>query len=526
MKKELNSYDIIKGLTDFDEWSYCNENQMWYEDLKEILPQPTKPSEIVSDFICKIKVNHDGDFCDNWEDLEEDKGGLEDFARYVIGEKNGSDCTFNAVLLRTEQQSTIITFNDYGFLELESFINKIKTQFFATEYMEDANAKKFIAWTDNNNQTRLVIHSCRQDDRYLETLIDLTINKFILIEKLENIINIWKKTVYKTIKEQENLLKKKANNPNCEASVNHFFPEFRTPVRQIVEGRLKYLEREHNIQVLFAIENGSRAWNMASKNSDYDVRFVYKRNVENYISLNKPKDVFEIYLDEEYHSCKPEDALVDMVGFDLMKYMGLLSKSNPTAIEWLMSDIIYFGSNDLQVKQYIQENFNPQTLIHHYVSLCKKHYNRYISENKKVTHKMYLYMMRGLLNALYVYKKDLIPPLDFTKTIDVLKEDIPLDVYSTVKEIIEIKSSGLEKDCIERIPILDEFIEDYINRSFDVPKRTVDSKILNDFMRNEIIAKENTKPATKKDIVSSKSALVIKFITFLVVMLVLWLLSH
>jgi hypothetical protein len=111
----------------------------------------------------KIKVNHDGDFCDNWEDLEEDKGGLEDFARYVIGEKNGSDCTFNAVLLRTEQQSTIITFNDYGFMELESFINKIKTQFFATEYMEDANAKKFIAWTDNNNQTRLVIHSCRQD---------------------------------------------------------------------------------------------------------------------------------------------------------------------------------------------------------------------------------------------------------------------------------------------------------------------------------------------------------------------------
>ena len=35
-----------------------------------------------------------------------------------------------------------------------------------------------------------------------------------------------------------------------------------------------------------------------------------------------------------------------MVGFDLMKYMGLLSKSNPTAIEWLMSDIIYVGSNE------------------------------------------------------------------------------------------------------------------------------------------------------------------------------------
>ena len=526
MKKELTTYDILKGLTEFDNWSYNSENKMWYEDLKEPLPQPTKASEKVSDFICEIKVNHDGDFCDNWEDVTEEKGDLESFARYVIGEENGTDCTFNSVLLKTDNQSTILTFNDYGFIELETFIDKLKTQSFATEYMEDAFSRKFIAWTDENSETRLVIHSYRQDDMYLETLIDFTANKFVIIEKLENIISIWKETVYKTIKEQENLLKKKANNPNCEASVNHFFPEFRTPVRQIVEGRLKYLEREHNIQVLFAIENGSRAWNMASKNSDYDVRFVYKRNIENYISLNKAKDVFEIYLDKEYHSCNPENALVDMVGFDLMKYMGLLSKSNPTAIEWLMSDIIYFGSNDLSIKQYIQENFNPQTLIHHYVSLCKKHYNRYISENKKVTHKMYLYMMRGLLNALYVYKKDSIPPLDFTKTIEFLKDDIPFDVYNTVKEIIEIKSSGLEKDSIERIPVLDEFIEVYINRTFDVPQRKVDSKFLDDFIKNEIIAKENGKLVTKNNVISSKSTFFIKFITFLVVMLVLWLLSH
>ena len=36
--------------------------------------------------------------------------------------------------------------------------------------------------------------------------------------------------------------------------------------------------------------------------------------------------------------------------------MELLSKSNPTSIEWLMSDIIYYGSNDLPIKQYILDN--------------------------------------------------------------------------------------------------------------------------------------------------------------------------
>ena len=84
MKKELNNYDIIKGLTDFDEWSYCEEDQMWYEDLKEILPQPKRSSEITSDFICDIKVNHDGDFCDNWDTLKEDEGGLENFAHFAF----------------------------------------------------------------------------------------------------------------------------------------------------------------------------------------------------------------------------------------------------------------------------------------------------------------------------------------------------------------------------------------------------------------------------------------------------------
>jgi predicted nucleotidyltransferase len=172
--------------------------------------------------------------------------------------------------------------------------------------------------------------------------------------------------------------------------------------------------------------------------------------------------------------------------------MKLLSNSNPTSIEWLNSDIVYYGSNNLPIKQYVLENYNPKTLIYHYISLCKKHYFRHINENKKVTHKMYLYMIRGLLNALYVYKKNLIPPLDFTKTIELLKEDIPVDVYNTVKEIIEIKSKGLEKDSVERIEILDAFIDEYMKRTFEIPERKIDINILDEFMKNEILNKNET----------------------------------
>jgi len=491
MQKELRTYNHIIGLSDYDEFSYCEQDKMWYEDVKETLPQPENESEVVNDLICEIKVNHDAyiwyDF-EDWDKLEDEQDGLENFAKFVIGDNNGWDCSDNAFLLKTPKQAFVTGFNEYGLWGIEKFIKKLKEQSYATEYLENGGALKFIAWTDENNQTRFVIHLYHNEYNYLKTIFDITIDRNMLISKLENVLKVWHETVYNAIKEQERILNKKAENPNCEYFVNHFFPEFRTPVKQIIDRKLKYFESEYGIKILFAIENGSRAWNMASKNSDYDVRFVFKRNVESYISLSEQKDVIEEYLDEEYRSCNAKDALIDMVGFDINKYLGLLLKSNPTAIEWLMSDIVYYGSNNLPIKEYVEKNFNPQTLIYHYISICKKHYNRYLKENKKVTYKMYLYMLRGVLNALYVYKKDLIPPLDFTKTIEILKDDIPADVYEKVKEIIKIKSSGLEKDAIERIKILDAFLEEYVNKTFDdVPVRELDINVFNKYLQDEIL---------------------------------------
>ena len=233
MKKELRYYDTIIGLTDFDEWSYCEKDQMWYEDAKEVLPHPEKEPEVVTDLICEIKVNHDAsiwDEADDWDKLKEEKDGLEKFAQFLFGENKGWDCTDNALLLKTANQGFITGLNDYGLWELESFIKKLKNQLYATEYSEYGGALKFIAWTNDINQTRFVIHSYNAEYRYLETIFDITIDRDILIYKLENVLKIWHDTVYNVIKAQERMLGKKATNPHCEPSVDHFFPELKTPV--------------------------------------------------------------------------------------------------------------------------------------------------------------------------------------------------------------------------------------------------------------------------------------------------------
>ena len=62
-------------------------------------------------------------------------------------------------------------------------------------------------------------------------------------------------------------------------------------MKEKITNILKSIEKEHNISILFAIENGSRAWGMASQDSDYDVRFVYYRKTKDYLKLDKEDDV-------------------------------------------------------------------------------------------------------------------------------------------------------------------------------------------------------------------------------------------
>jgi hypothetical protein len=48
-----------------------------------------------------------------------------------------------------------------------------------------------------------------------------------------------------------------------------------------VEAELETIEREQGVRILLAVESGSRAWRFPSRDSDYDVRFIYIQPIEN-----------------------------------------------------------------------------------------------------------------------------------------------------------------------------------------------------------------------------------------------------
>src|SRR5690348_16578363 len=102
-------------------------------------------------------------------------------------------------------------------------------------------------------------------------------------------------------------------------------------IRVMVEDELARIERDENLRVLVAVESGSRAWGFPSRDTDYDVRFVYVRPPAAYLSIRPGRDVVE----------KPITDVLDISGWDARKALQLMCKSNPTLIEWLTSPIPY-----------------------------------------------------------------------------------------------------------------------------------------------------------------------------------------
>src|ERR1700678_3652779 len=103
-----------------------------------------------------------------------------------------------------------------------------------------------------------------------------------------------------------------------------------TPQKQI-EAVLDAVERTNGVEILLAVESGSRAWGFESPNSDYDVRFIYKGGIQRYVRVDPLRDVIELPIVDD----------LDVNGWDINKTLTLFRRSNPPLLEWLQSPIIY-----------------------------------------------------------------------------------------------------------------------------------------------------------------------------------------
>ncbi len=195
--------------------------------------------------------------------------------------------------------------------------------------------------------------------------------------------------------------------------------------------KLNEIERDKNIEILFAVESGSRAWGFASPDSDYDIRFVYKHKTDWYLNLWEQKDTIDFMTEDD----------LDGSGWDIKKALKLLSKSNASLLGWLFSPIVYRSSGTFleEMKKVATNNFNPVAGFFHYHSMNKNFEETLGSD--AMTLKSYFYAIRTALCANWIYKKETVPPVNFRELYPLLDDKF----CSLLDELILLKSKHIEK---------------------------------------------------------------------------------
>lgn len=214
-------------------------------------------------------------------------------------------------------------------------------------------------------------------------------------------------------------------------------------IHDTILSELRKMEASEQIHILYACESGSRAWGFPSSDSDYDIRFIYIRTKDWYLSIDDKRDTIEQLINES----------LDISGWDIRKALKLFRKSNPPLLEWLQSPIIYIEEHDIarQLRSLSSEFFSSRALLHHYLSMAKGNYREYL-QGEQVRAKKYLYVLRPILACKWIEENGTVPPMEFSKLVD---SHIPDGLLvQAIHELLCKKKSEGELNLIPRVDII------------------------------------------------------------------------
>ena len=223
-------------------------------------------------------------------------------------------------------------------------------------------------------------------------------------------------------------------------------------MQESIKKKLLEIEEKYNIDILFAVELGSRVWGYALPDSDYDVRFVFRHRIREYLKISGYKEVIEI----------KEDKL-DIVGYDVQKALSMVHSTSVSILEMCLSDIVYcetqwFAEFFKIVKQYSQ----PKRMLYHYVGMAGR--NLYAAERKTMVNpKDYLLVCRTLLAGKMVAKGKM-PLLSIS---DLMEEVAGDELFDKIEMLLGERCNG------QMVPV-DKELKDIIERELEELEKVAD----------------------------------------------------
>ncbi|WP_052807413.1 nucleotidyltransferase domain-containing protein [Risungbinella massiliensis] len=250
---------------------------------------------------------------------------------------------------------------------------------------------------------------------------------------------------------------------------------------QLILDYLDHWKEKEGIQIFYAVESGSRVWGFATEDSDYDVRFLFHRELKDYVGIGE----FPATITGNH------DGRLDGHGWDIRKMAGLLSKSNPSIMEWLFSPIVYIEKGVIiqELRRLAREHFSARRLAYHHFSMVRSHFKSHIQQQTKMNPKAYLHTLRSLFTVLYLEERPLLlPPYSIEK----LAREVKMSDhwYEVINHLIEAKQN-IELKWIKPLSDLDQFISDFLEKSKQrvqhIPDRAFPSDQLNELVYQQLL---------------------------------------
>lgn len=257
-------------------------------------------------------------------------------------------------------------------------------------------------------------------------------------------------------------------------------------VRSEVSHRLREVEQQRGLRVLFACESGSRAWGFASRDSDFDIRFIFVRPVAQYLRLNPPKDAFDLHQDQDF----------DLAGWDIRKAAELMRRCNPPLMEWLDSPIVYEADDTITPRMIELRDvyFDAKKAAHHYLSLAAGVWKKYIDNEPNPVRKKYLYVLRPLACIRYIelYRKQ--PPTLFGTVLEAI--DWGNQVLDAIAALIEQKRTAEELDSQPADAVLTSHIAESLTQAQQIanalPVKEIPTQMLDELIHLAVLNKTAT----------------------------------
>jgi uncharacterized protein len=224
---------------------------------------------------------------------------------------------------------------------------------------------------------------------------------------------------------------------------------------------LAAIEAEEGVRVLYACESGSRAWGFASRDSDWDLRFLYVHPPAWYFSVVEGRDVIE----------RPILDDLDLGGWELRKALRLLRKGNPVIQAWLHSPIVYQHAPGFMeaIGPLANAAFAPRAALYHYLHMARGNWRGYLLSDQ-VRLKKYLYVLRPVLACEWLERGRGRPPVAFAELLDALVPRGSLRL--AIQDLLDRKVAGDELGLGPPILELNAFLRaelDRLGAGLDLP---------------------------------------------------------